>query len=204
MDGMFRSIASIAVAGLLFIGCGNGISDQALEATGLKGAPQWVLNLGDGPYSGVGSAFIVDGDDDLARSEAIAQARAEIAKQIEVSVVSLVERNSERQDKSGTSKATSKIKEIAAQVMAGSQPSGFWISNDGSKAYVLVKLPLGSVQQIRKALKNEGVDYEAAERLMKGGAQAQQAPAAQPVQAAQQPAPQAPAAQPAKPAEEEW
>lgn len=199
---MFRSIASVAVAGLLFIGCGGGISDQALEATGLKGAPEWVLKLGDGPYSGVGSAFIVDGDDDLARSEAIAQARAEIAKQIEVSVVSLVERNSERQDKSGTSKATSRIKEIAAQVMAGSQPSGFWISNDGSKAYVLVKLPLGAVQQIRKALKNEGVDYEAAERLMKGGAQ--QAPAAQPAQVAQQPAPQAPAAQPAKPAEEEW
>lgn len=33
MNGMFRGIASIAVAGLLLVGCGSGISDQALEAT---------------------------------------------------------------------------------------------------------------------------------------------------------------------------
>lgn len=164
---MVKSIASIAVVGLLFIGCGSRISDEALEATGLKGAPEWIINMGDGPYSGVGSAFIVDGDDDLARSEAAAQARAEIAKQIEVSVISFVEKSSERQDKSATTKAVSKVKEIAAQVMAGSRPSGFWINNDGSKAYVLVKLPLASVQQIRKSLKNEGVDYDAVEKIMK-------------------------------------
>lgn len=47
------------MAGALLIGCGSGISDSALEATGLKGAPSWLVQGGEGLYSAVGDAPIL-------------------------------------------------------------------------------------------------------------------------------------------------
>lgn len=191
---MFRSIASIAVAGLLLVGCGGGMSQEAKEALGINGAPDWVIGMGDGPYSAVGIAYVVDRNLGFAQREAAALARTEIANQIQSSVQTVLDSDTTRQDKSITSQAMEKVKTISSQVLNGSRPTKMWATEDGQQVFVLVKLPMGSVEQIKKVLKTEKIDYNAVEQNMR---------ATQAQAAAQQ---QAQASEKSKPSstEEEW
>lgn len=168
---MIRSIVGIAIAGLLFVGCGNGISQVALKKNGLEDAPSWYFSRGDGPYSAVGSAQI-RGDEDLAVTEATAKARAEIANQLEASVKNAFSSTTSGRDGSSTSEVVSQIKTLASQVLSGSRANAFWINNSGEKVYVLVKLPEDSVKKIQQTLEEKKVDYKAVEEeILKGKTQ---------------------------------
>lgn len=156
----FKFILSLIAVGLLLVGCGNGISDAALEATGLKGAPKWVINGGDGLYSGIGDAPIIKNNVQFARTEALAAARAEIAKQIEVRINSYLQKITQRKNENLSEDVKNEIKEIAKIDLIDSGLSAFWISNDGARVYVLVKLSEKATAEIRKKLKNQKIDVE--------------------------------------------
>lgn len=153
-----KYVASAVLAGILLVGCGNGISDAALEATGLKGAPNWVIQGGDGLYTAVGDAPIVKNNVNFARAEALASARVEVAKQIQVRVNSYLQKTTQRRDESLTEDVKNGINEAAQQDLVDSKPSAFWISDDGKRVYVLVRLSEEAVGEIRKKLKEQKID----------------------------------------------
>lgn len=155
-----KYVGSAVVAGMFLIGCGHGISDAALEATGLKGAPTWVINGGEGLYTAVGDAPIIKNNVNFARTEALAAARVEVAKQIEVKVNSYLQKTTQRKDESLSEEVKNGINEAAKQDLVDSKPSAFWISDDGKRAYVLIKLSEEAVQEIRKKLKDQKIDVE--------------------------------------------
>lgn len=156
----FKSILSLMAIGLFLVGCGNGISDAALEATGLKGAPKWVINGGDGLYSGIGDAPIIKNNVQFARTEALATARSEVAKQIEVRINSYLQKNTQRKNENLSEDVKNEIKEITKMDLIDSGLSAFWISDDGTRVYVLVQLSEKAVAEIRKKLKNQQIDVE--------------------------------------------
>lgn len=154
----FKSLASAVVAGILLVGCGNGISDEALEATGLKGAPKWVINGGEGLYSAVGDAPIVNNNVNFARTEATATARAEVAKQISTKVESYLKKTTQRQDATLSEDVKNEVSEISGKDLVNSSVSAFWISDDGKRVYVLVKLSDEAVNAVKKALEKQEVN----------------------------------------------
>lgn len=160
-----KYIFGAMVMGMLLVGCGNGISDAALQATGLKGAPKWVVNGGDGLYSGIGDAPIIANNVQFARTEALAAARAEVAKQIEVKIDSYLQKSQQRQNTLVQEDVKNKIGEIAKMNLINSKPSAFWITEDGKRAYVLVKLEENVVQEIRKKLEEQKIDVQALEKF---------------------------------------
>lgn len=155
-----KSILTAIVTGFFLAGCVDGISEMALEATGLKGAPQWVINGGEGIYSGIGDAPIIKNNVQFARTEALAMARAEIAKQIETKINTYLQKNAQRKDAMISEEAKNEVKELARVDLIDSSLASFWISDDGSRVYVLVKLNEKTVAEIRKKLKNEQINVD--------------------------------------------
>lgn len=145
---------------LMLVGCGARISDEALEATGLKGAPKWVLEGGEGKYSAVGDAPIVSGNVNFARTEANAIARSELNKQIGVNLKSFLEKQTKRDNGNSNEKVIETIQESAKKYLIDTQPSGFWINDSGSRVYVLIKLSEEAIKTIRKTLKDQNIDIE--------------------------------------------
>lgn len=171
----FKHIASSVIAGMLLVGCGGGISDEALEATGLKGAPKWVIEGGEGLYSAVGDAPIINNNVNFARTEALAAARAEVAKQISVKVSSYLKKTTQRQDVTLNEDIKNEITETAQKDLTNSSASAFWISDDGKRAYILMKLSEEAVDAIKKALEKQEINVMDLEQdAMKYKAQQQQ------------------------------
>lgn len=171
----FKHIASGVIAGMLLVGCGGGISDEALEATGLKGAPKWVIEGGEGLYSAVGDAPIINNNVNFARTEALATARAEVAKQISVKVSSYLKKTTQRQDATLNEDIKNEITETAQKDLTNSSASAFWISDDGKRAYILVKLSEEAVDAVKKALEKQEINVVDLEQdAMKYKAQQQQ------------------------------
>lgn len=155
-----KYVGSAVVAGMFLIGCGHGISDAALEATGLKGAPTWVIQGGEGLYSAVGDAPIVNNNVNFARTEALAAARAEVAKQISVRVDSYLKKSTQRQDVALSEEVKTEINETSQKDLVNSSASAFWISDDGKRAYVLVKLSEEAITAIKKVLEKQEIDVK--------------------------------------------
>ncbi len=89
MNTKAKLLAGSIVAALLLIGCGGddslgvggkSIDKKALKALNLKGAPNWVLNAGQGDMSAIGSAEIVGGDINFARNEAMKSISSSLAQ----------------------------------------------------------------------------------------------------------------------------
>lgn len=155
-----KYVASAVLAGILFVGCGNGISEAALEATGLKGAPSWVIQGGEGLYSAVGDAPIINNNVNFARTEALAAARAEVAKQISVKVDSYLKKSTQRQDATLSEEVKNEINETSQKDLINSSASAFWISDDGKRAYVLVKLSDEAIEAVKKVLEKQKIDIK--------------------------------------------
>lgn len=154
MNTKVKLLAGSVVAALLLVGCGGenalgeggkAISKEALQATGMKGAPNWVLNGGQGDMSAIGDAEIVGGDMGFARNEAVALARDEIARQVSVKVEGVLQ-NAKSKSKSdmgdaSMQSATSQITEQSVStILSGTKQTDTWLTNDGSRIFVLVKL----------------------------------------------------------------
>lgn len=154
MNTKAKLLAGSVVAALLLIGCGGdnalgvggkSIDKKALKALNLKGAPNWVLNAGQGDMSAIGDAEIVGGDLGFARNEALALARDEIARQVEVKITGMLQ-NAKSKSKSDMGDAsmqsvTSQITEQSVSaILSGTKQTDTWITDDGSRIFVLAKL----------------------------------------------------------------
>ena len=84
MNTKVKLLAGSVIAAFLLIGCGGddslgvggkSIDKKALKALNLKGAPNWVINAGQGDMSAIGDSEIVGGDLGFARNEALVKYR---------------------------------------------------------------------------------------------------------------------------------
>jgi hypothetical protein len=127
-------------------------------------APKWVLNPETaGTLSAVGSAKIGPAGMQFARTEALANARDELARQLSVKVKNMV-KNFTQVIGAGDDQTVDKVsvqvsKQVTSQVLQGSKQKDMWISPSGT-LYVLVVLDPQSVQKAIKeatltSLKNE-------------------------------------------------
>ncbi|TLD96533.1 hypothetical protein LS71_005560 [Helicobacter jaachi] len=149
-------IAGGMLAALFIAGCGDKddalgegakkIDKKALQALNIQGAPNWVLNGGQGDMSAIGTADIVNGDLGYARTEALALARDELARQVATEIEGVINRaasmsmGTSAQD-AQVSKASEQItKQSVSQTLSGTKQTDTWITQDATKIFVLIKL----------------------------------------------------------------
>ncbi|TLD93847.1 hypothetical protein LS74_000410 [Helicobacter magdeburgensis] len=169
MNTKAKLLAGSVVAALLLVGCGGdnalgvggkSIDKKALKALNLKGAPNWVLNAGQGDMSAIGDAEIVGGDLGFARNEALALARDEIARQVSVSVKgSLLNAKSKTKSDMGDASMQSITEQITKQstdtILSGTKQTDTWITDDGSRIFVLAKLDEGNKAKLEANVKKQ-------------------------------------------------
>lgn len=152
-----KYILAVSVAAAFFVvGCGDKdnalgegakkIDKKALQALNIQGAPNWVLNGGQGDMSSVGMADIINGDLGYARTEALALARDELARQVATEIEGVISRAASvsmvasAQD-AQISKASEQItKQSVSQTLSGSKQTDTWVTKDATKIFVLIKL----------------------------------------------------------------
>ena len=157
MQTQVKHILAGSIAAVLFIaGCANKddalgegakkIDKKALQALNIQGAPNWVLNGGQGDMSAVGIADIVNGDLGFARTEALALARDELARQVGTKIQNTINRSANVSMGASTQDAqvskTSKqiTKQTVSQTLSGTKQTDTWITKDATKLFVLIKL----------------------------------------------------------------
>lgn len=135
---------------LAFVGCGDkdrslkeGISSidkKTIKALNLEGAPSWVLNGGQGDMSAVGIATIVDNDLAYARSEALALARDELARQVATEVEGVFSRMQSINVESTQKISKQIISQSVSQTLSGTRQADLWVSKDSTQLFILVQL----------------------------------------------------------------
>lgn len=151
-----KVLAGSIVAALCIAGCGSKddalgegakkIDKKALQALSIQGAPNWVLNGGQGDMSAVGIADIINGDLGYARTEALAGARDELARQVATEVEGVYERATESstgatpQDAQIAKASAQTIRQSVSQTLSGTKQTDTWMSKDATKLFVLIKL----------------------------------------------------------------
>lgn len=104
-----------------------------------------MLNAGQGDMSAIGDAEIVGGDLGFARNEALALARDEIARQVEVKVEGMLT-NAKAKAKSdlgdaSMQTATQQItKQSVSTILNGTKQTDTWITEDATRIFVLAKI----------------------------------------------------------------
>ena len=169
MNTKAKLLAGSVVAALLLVGCGGdnalgvggkSIDKKALKALNLKGAPNWVLNAGQGDMSAVGDAEIVGGDLGFARNEALGKARSELTKQVSLRVESVF-LNAEAQSKNNMDEATKRslteqmTKQSTDTILSGTKQTDTWITDDGSRIFVLAKLDESNKAKLEANVKKQ-------------------------------------------------
>ncbi len=138
---------------LALAGCGRKVKkiDNALLEEEFEHAPDWVLTEYKGEeFSAVGSARIGKGGIQFARTEAIANARSELARQVLVKVRGLVNTFAQHtgigddQTLDAFSKQVSKL--VTDETLSGSREKDMWIS-PSSDLYVLAVLGKTEVKE---------------------------------------------------------
>jgi hypothetical protein len=154
MKPTWFTLAVLSLALLLaLVGCGKTmkkIDNDRLEEE-YQHAPDWVLAQVDAEtFSAVGSAHIGKGGIQFARTEALANARSELARQVSVKVRGLVNTFAQQtgigddQTLDAFSKQVSKL--VTDETLAGSREKDTWIS-PSSDIYVLAVLEPAVVQE---------------------------------------------------------
>lgn len=152
------ALACCLLIGLMLTACGKQVKkvdNEALEEE-FAHAPAWVLNgFQEGEISGVGSTKIGKGGIQFARTEALAKARDELARQVSVKVQSLVNNFVQQAGLGDDQLADAFSKQVTRQVtnetLAGSKQRDMWIS-PSSELYVLVVMDAAAVKE---SVKNE-------------------------------------------------
>lgn len=142
----------LVVFALTVMGCGNKrIDNEAMEEE-FENAPEWVLTGHEKDlFSAVGSARIGKSGIQFAKTEAMAQARNELARQLSVRVHSLVNTVS-RQSGMGDTQTADRIgrqvsEQVADETLNGSRQKDVWIS-PSSDLYVLVFMDRDEVKRV--------------------------------------------------------
>ena len=157
------AVAVIVSASLFLASCGEKKPAQPQQpakvqnqqwANEFANAPRWVLNPEmEGGLAAVGSAKIGKAGIQFARTEAMANARDELARMLSVKVKNMV-KNFTQQIGVGDEQTVDKVsaqvsKQVTSQVLNGSRQKDMWISPSG-ELYVLVVLDPASVKQAVK------------------------------------------------------
>lgn len=145
-------IASLALV-LVLAGCGRKvkkIDNEGFEEE-FEHAPDWVLADYSGEtFSAVGSARIGKGGIQFARTEALGNARSELARQVSVKVRGLVNTFAQQtgiddgQTLDAFSRQVSKL--VTDETLSGSREQDMWIS-PSSDIYVLAVLETSNVKE---------------------------------------------------------
>ena len=149
-----KKIATILVIGLLTIQF-NGCSSKSPSKQEYNNAPKWVrIPKVKGYIVGLGIAPPNKGDDiALQRSEAMAVARDDIARQIETKVGGFFDKFAEstgaKENESFARDVKSKIRNVVKQKLRGSRTKDSWMGKSG-KLYLLMTL---ETKEILKMLK---------------------------------------------------
>ncbi len=147
------TLACCLLMGLMAVACGKQVKqvdNEALEEE-FAHAPAWVLNgHAEGMISGVASAKIGKGGIQFARTEALARARDELARQVSVKVKSLVNNFVQQAGLGDDQMADAFSKQVTRQVtnetLSGSKQRDMWIS-PSSDIYVLVVMDAATVKE---------------------------------------------------------
>jgi ribosomal protein S20 len=171
---MKKILLSTAVVGtLLFTGCaqqGPTPDEQVYVDPELQGAPSWVMMpVVEGTISEVGSAKRNAGNDiGFQRNEAMADARDNLARQIETKVSNMFKSfkaaTGSGEDATFDQSVESVSKQIASQTLKGTVQKNAWISKTGTM-YVLVAIDTQAVadmmeKSVKTSFKNDKALYQ--------------------------------------------
>jgi hypothetical protein len=138
------------VLSIMLIGCGG---TKSLQATDTGDIPDWFTNVPKDPNFLYAAKTATSQDLQLALDKAATDARAEIARQVEIKVEGLQKRF---QEETGTStdaqlleQFTQANKTVVSTSLSGTQVTKQKQVKDGSlwRAYVLVEYPVGAANQ---------------------------------------------------------
>ena len=151
--------------GFSFVGCGGSPKPEGTGCNvGGPNTPMWVCNPEiEGGIAGIGSAQKSPGGFSFQKTEAISQARDDLARQISVKVKNMV-KNFAQSTGVGNAQTFEKVsqqvsKQVANQTLNGSRVKKMWTAPDGT-LYVMVVIDKQSVKQasknaVKTSLKNE-------------------------------------------------
>lgn len=151
---MKKIILLVAVFALMLAGCGKEETNKQLADPCFVGAPAWVLNPQvEGALAAVGSAKKSAAGMQFTRDAAMANARSEIAKMIEVKVNTMM-KDFTQVTGVGSAETVDKVtssvsKQVASQSLQGSSQKDIWMSPCG-ELYVLVVLNPKQVADMTK------------------------------------------------------
>ncbi len=166
-----RKLITISVASLIGVSFLTSCAKKEKVATGFeedpcfKGAPQWVLNpqVEGSKIAAVGSAKLGRAGFQFARTEALANARDELARMIEIRVKNMI-KNFMQVTGVGDAETVDRVsvqvsKQVAYQTIRGSKQVAMWRSPCG-ELFVLVGVDPEMVKdfiktQLETSLKNE-------------------------------------------------
>lgn len=138
---------------MVFLGCGKKVKkiDNERYEEEFAHAPDWVIAKHEGEnFSAVGSAHIGKGGVQFARTEALSNARSELARQVSVKVQGLVNTFAQQaglgdeQNLDAFSKQVSK--QVTDETLAGSREKDMWIS-PSEDIYILAILEKAEVKE---------------------------------------------------------
>lgn len=177
MKNLFKNIFML-MAVLMATGCST--ADRAVQTkedsnmlaqqniyNEFKDAPQWVLSpVSNGDICAVGSAMKNSvGDFSFQRNEALADARNNMAQQIEVAVGSML-KSYKSQTGHGTNETMDRVsesvsKQVASQTLAGTVQKSAWISRSGTM-YVFIAVDPKIVVKAAREIARSSYDNDQA------------------------------------------
>jgi ribosomal protein S20 len=165
MKNFFLRLFGLVFIIVFFGGCASTPSGIP-EVDDLEDAPSWVLDGGSSEDDGaaaVGSAKIGRAGMNFARTEAMAYARDELARQLGLKVKNMVKNFAQTTgigDKETVDKVSSQVsKQVTNETLSGSKQKEMWIS-PGNDLYLLVSIDGDSLRNsvknsVRTSLKNQ-------------------------------------------------
>jgi len=163
---MKKLVLFLAAVSLLMVGCIGGKPKEELADPCFKGAPSWVINPQvEGAIAAAGSAKKSAGGMQFTRDAAMANARSEISRVIEVKVNTMMKDFTQVTgvgDAETVDKVTSSVsKQVSSQVLQGTQQKAAWFSDCG-ELYVLVVLDPSKVAELTKQQVSSSMKKDAA------------------------------------------
>jgi len=160
---MKKLLLFLAAVSLILVGCTSEPKTELADPC-FKGAPSWVVNPQvEGAIAAAGSAKKSAGGMQFTRDAAMANARSEISRVIEVKVNTMMKDFTQVTgvgDDETVDKVTSSVsKQVSSQVLQGTMQKDAWFS-PCSELYVLVVLDPAKVaeltkQQVVTSMKND-------------------------------------------------
>jgi hypothetical protein len=153
---------------LFTFGCGGSdVEAPAVSNQCLQGAPDWVLGGAEGGLTAVGAAQISKAGINFARTAAIANARDEMSRTIEVKVNNMMKDFTQVTglgDESVVDKVTASVsKQLSSQTLSGTVQKALWQS-PCNELYVLIAIDSGVASAVKNMVtssyKNEAAMWQ--------------------------------------------